>query len=172
MKKDTRKCPSCDKTISIKAKRCPYCRQDLRNWFRRHPILTVLLVLITSPFWIAAITGFWGGLTGSQDNNKSVTPTPERKQNFDGAVRFTGTQFVISNNDKFDCENARLQINGGDYSLNGYLLEAGHQYTVGAAQFTKDDGTRFEPFSTKPLNFYIGCRGNNELDHAYWYGEF
>ncbi len=170
---ETKKCPSCDKDISIKAKRCPYCRQDLRGWFRRHPILTIVGILITSPFWIAALVGFSQGITSSNSQSGgSTTPAPEKQTAFNASVNFTGTQFVINNLDKYDCVNARLQVNGGNYSLNGYTLEKGHQYTVGAGQLTKGDGTRFNPFGTKPQNFYIGCRGNNELSSAYWYGEF
>lgn len=52
----TKKCPSCDKDISVKAKRCPYCRQDLRNWFRRHPIITLILLLIFVPAFISGLT--------------------------------------------------------------------------------------------------------------------
>ena len=76
---ETKKCPSCDKDISARAKRCPYCRQDLRSWFRRHPILTTLLVIITSPFWIAALVGFSQGITSSSSQSNSTaiaTPTP------------------------------------------------------------------------------------------------
>jgi hypothetical protein len=76
---ETKKCPSCDKDISLKAKRCPYCRQDLRGWFSRHPILTILLILISSPFWIAILVGFSQGITGSSSQNggsATATPTP------------------------------------------------------------------------------------------------
>lgn len=108
----------------------------------------------------------------SSKQENAITPAPVKKSEFNASVNFTGTQFVINNLDQYSCENTRMQINGGSYSYNGYTLEAGQEYTVGAAQFTKNDGTRFNPFSTKPLNFSIGCRGTNELSSAFWYGEF
>jgi hypothetical protein len=165
------------KKIDERAKKCPYCQTDQRGWFRRHPILTTLLVIITSPFWIAALVGFFQGFTGSgSPDSSNTTPTHERQQTFHVNVHYTGTQFVITNLDKFDCQNSTMEINGGllkgGYSYDGYILEAGQEYTVGAAQFTKSDGTRFNPFAIKPQNISIGCRGDNELTSAIWYGEF
>lgn len=175
--KDTKICPSCTKEISAKAKRCPHCTQDLRSWFIRHPILTFLLIIVTSPFWIAILVGFTQGLTSSSSSESTdTTPTPVKQTELNARVHFTGTQFEISNLDKYDCQNARMEINGGlfkgGYSLDGYILEAGHGYTVGAAQFTDKDGNRFNPFSIKPQNYSISCRGDNEMSSAFWYGEF
>lgn len=172
---ETKKCPSCYKDIPIQAKRCSFCREDLRSWPRRHPVLMTLLIIITSPFWIAILVGFFTGLSGSQSSG-STTPTPERKTELNVKVHFTGTQFVITNLEDVDCQNSMMEVNGGlfkgGYSLDGYILEAGQEYTVGAAQFTDKDGVRFNPFSIKPQNISISCRGNNKLTTASWYGEF
>lgn len=174
------------KKIDEKARKCAFCQTDQRGWFRRHPILTVLLVLISSPFWIAILIGAFQGFSGSSSQNsnsqsKSGTPAPSKQSTFTASVNFTGNQFVISNLDPHTCENARMQVNE-DYSLDGYTLESGltsvtksgqvQVYKVGAGQFAKKDGTRFNPFATKPQSFYIECRGNNELTSAYWYGSF
>jgi ribosomal protein L40E len=40
--KTTKQCPHCKSEIPIDARKCPQCQSDLRSWFRRHPILTVL----------------------------------------------------------------------------------------------------------------------------------
>jgi hypothetical protein len=172
VKSETKKCPSCDKTISFKAKRCPYCRQDLRNWFKRHPILTFLLILITSPLWLAALVGFWSGFTGSPSQNKSnTTPTPDTTTTFDAQVNFTGTQFYISNKESVDCQDSEITINGS-YMLDHYTLGSYQIYNVGAGQFTKGDGTRLNIFETKPMDVNIRCRGNNKLTSSYYYGTF
>jgi RNA polymerase subunit RPABC4/transcription elongation factor Spt4 len=42
----TKKCKSCQSEIDAKAKKCPHCHADLRSWFGRHPVWTVILVLI------------------------------------------------------------------------------------------------------------------------------
>ena len=175
-KQETQKCPSCDETISAKAKRCPHCRHDLRNWFQRHPILTFFIII----FFLVSVLSSASQNPGSQ-NGKSTTPKPERKDTFMASVNFTGTEFVISNLDKSPCQNARMKVNG-QYTLEGYNLESALDstvktgtatvYRVGAGQFVKGDGSRFNPFTTKPLDFNIYCRGNNELTSATWYGEF
>lgn len=107
---------------------------------------------------------------------KPSSPTPTARDDFRASVRFTGTQFVISNLDDLDCQNAKMEINGGilrsGYVLEGYTLEAGKIYEVGALQFAKGDGTRFNPFEIKPKDFFIMCRGENALDGASWLGEF
>lgn len=40
-----KKCKDCMSEIDDKAKKCPKCGSDQRGWFRRHPILTGILVL-------------------------------------------------------------------------------------------------------------------------------
>lgn len=173
---ETKRCPSCDKDISVKAKKCPYCQQDLRSWFRKHPILTFLII------WVVIVTAInsVSPKSNTQNNNPS-TPTPEKQTTFVASVNFKNGEFIISNLDEHTCKNAKMQVNG-DYTLDGYNLESGLDstvktgqatvYKVGAGQFTKKDGTRFNLITIKPQNFYIECRGNNELSSAYWYGEF
>ncbi len=168
----TKRCPSCDKEISAKAKKCPYCRQDLRGWFRRHPILTFLGIVIL----VISIAS-----QGNGSQNKSSTKESGSQDTFAAYVNFKDGQFIISNLDKHICQNARMKVNG-DYTLEGYNLDSALDsvakngeapvYKVGSAQFTKGDGTRFNPFAIKPKNFSIECRGNNELRNAFWYGEF
>lgn len=76
--KETKTCPHCQKEIPVKARRCPYCQTDLRAWYARHPILSVLLVLI-----ILAIIGSAIGSsnqpsapTTSYDTNPPPATTP------------------------------------------------------------------------------------------------
>lgn len=42
MENKTKKCPHCKTDIPIGAKKCPNCQSDLRNWFRRHIVLTII----------------------------------------------------------------------------------------------------------------------------------
>lgn len=46
MAEDSRKCPKCFMDIPKKAKLCPNCKSDLRNWFVRHPIITFFIVVV------------------------------------------------------------------------------------------------------------------------------
>ena len=66
-KETTKKCPQCQSEIPEKAKRCPECQSDLRNWFRRHIILTIIGVLF--------LLGIVGGIMG-EDSPPSESPSP------------------------------------------------------------------------------------------------
>jgi len=163
----TKKCPSCDETISAKAKKCSHCRQDLRGWFARHPILTILGIIILTPF----VLGSFIFSSVDSEISKDTPPKPERKSELNTKVNFLDGQFIITNLEDQNCIEARLKVNG-KYALNGYTLEAGSTYTVGSMQFAKKDGTRFNPYNTKPQNLSISCQGDNELTSAFWYGEW
>ena len=60
-----KKCKSCQKEIDTKAKKCPYCQSDQRNWFIRHPVLTAILVVI--------VIGIFGSAAGNKNNSSSQT---------------------------------------------------------------------------------------------------
>lgn len=81
--------------------------------------------------------------------------------NLNASVRFTGTQFIIENDDNFDWLNVKMEVNGSflksGFILETYRMEAGETYTVGALQFAKKDGTRFNPITYKPQKFDISC---------------
>jgi len=87
-------------------------------------------------------------------------------------VSFTGTQFVIANRDSFNWTNVKLEVNSGLVS-SGFILrvgvmEAGQTYTVGAAQFAKPDGKRFNPFEYKPQSLSIWC--DTPRGDGFYYG--
>ena len=48
-------CPKCRTEVDAKATKCPHCQSDLRNWFRQHPIGTLILVLIFVPIFVSQI---------------------------------------------------------------------------------------------------------------------
>lgn len=165
-----KKCPSCDKVISIKAKKCPYCQSDLRNWFSRHPILTFLGILLLIPFIISSIASPSG-------SNEAESATSGKSENpVKVSVLTDGIQIHINNLEESDCVNARMEINGGlfkgGYVLDGNTLEGKTEYTVGAGQFTDKDGNRFAFQSKKIQSFQVYCRGENDLNGRSWYGNF
>lgn len=43
------------KEVDAKASKCPHCQSDMRNWIRRHPIGSLLLVLIVLPIFVSQI---------------------------------------------------------------------------------------------------------------------
>lgn len=68
-----KKCKSCQKEIDEKATKCPHCQTDLRSWFRRHPILSGILIL----FIIGIFAVGSGG--SSKPESPSVVETEEVK---------------------------------------------------------------------------------------------
>lgn len=80
----------------------------------------------------------------------SSTPPPELK----ASVRFTGTQFEITNDDDVDWLDVQLTVND-NYALKPGRIDARSQVKIGAMQFAKADGVRFNPFTMKPQRFRI-----------------
>lgn len=62
-----KKCKSCHAEIPAKATKCSKCGTDQRNWFRRHPILTGILVLV--------VIGIIGSASGGSKSNQTSTNT-------------------------------------------------------------------------------------------------
>jgi len=111
-----------------------------------------LVALVAVVMWICGVF---------KTEKKPETPSKPLYVDLNASVRFTGTQFIITNNDTFDWRNAELEINPGllksGYKLNAGLMSTGQTYTVGAMQFAKPDGTKFNPFLIKPQSINISC---------------
>ena len=77
---ENKQCIQCTKEIPKKAKKCPECQSDLRSWFSRHPIITLLLIIfIGLPFLsgvILWVSTWWTENTvnlSTTGQNESVT---------------------------------------------------------------------------------------------------
>lgn len=64
-------CKHCKEQINKTAKRCPKCTGDLRSWPERHPILVVILILISWVFLISKIPD-------NKESSKRVDKTPSQ----------------------------------------------------------------------------------------------
>jgi hypothetical protein len=63
----TKKCSKCSEPIQKSAQKCKHCGADLRNWFAKHKIITVILALFALGIIGSAING-----GGSNTANKTV----------------------------------------------------------------------------------------------------
>jgi len=72
-----KKCKSCKLEIDPKATKCPHCQSDQRNWFIRHPIITILLVI--SGFFAIGSSGGGSGNSNSNKVSNSVSKSENTK---------------------------------------------------------------------------------------------
>jgi hypothetical protein len=130
-----------------------------------------ILLLVIFAGIPSAIAGVFVSSPSPSSTTSDTTSGEERKAEFKTSVNFTGTQFVFTNLDDYDCIGSLMSVNN-KYSLDGYTLEKGQIYTFEAGEFTEGDNVRFNPYAIKPASFSIICRGNNELSQALWTGQF
>jgi hypothetical protein len=191
------KCKECSQTVSTEAYTCPHCGAPQRTAPPPIPptivvqplapekkkgmgIFSGCLVIVLTIFIIGVISAIVinnGGST-SPSVGKTVAPNGESGTSstvdLTAHVRFTGTQVVVQNGDTFDWTNVKLEINSGILS-SGFILKVsrisgGQEYTVGAMQFAKPNGERFNPLTYKPQNFTISC--NTPKGDGFYYGEW
>lgn len=85
--------------IDSKAKKCPHCQTDQRGWFRRHPILTGILVL-----FIIGMVGAIGG-SGSKNSSQSTSGGNQPTSNSNNEAKTTEVTYKVSDiikTDKFE----------------------------------------------------------------------
>jgi len=64
-----KKCKACQSEIDRKATKCAKCGTDQRGWFKRHPIITGIIIFIIVV-----------GVAGAAGDNNSSDPTPTTTQ--------------------------------------------------------------------------------------------
>lgn len=69
----TKKCPKCQEDIQINAKKCKHCGTDLRSWIVRHPILTILIVIVLIPILVKAVSDTDKNVRSRVDSNQQTT---------------------------------------------------------------------------------------------------
>jgi len=156
-------CKDCGKEVSKKANACPNCGAPVKNSLSVSSGCGCAILFFIGIIIFVAI----GSQTDTGTSNGSSSTV-----DLNATVRFNGTEFVITNGDSFDWTNVKLEINSKTFS-SGYILKtsvmkAGEVYTVGAMQFTKSDGTKFNPFTHKALNLSVRC--DTPKGKGYYYG--
>lgn len=158
------RCSECAKEVSDRAAACPQCgnpllgneadtAKDPAKPKDKRPQISTGAGCVS----LIAIFAFVGWCASRIADSPPAPEVPD----LTAAVRFTGTQFVITNNDSFNWSNCKLEINSGwvsgGYELRTDVIGPRSTATVGAMQFAKSDGQRFNPLSMKPNSFSITC---------------
>ena len=68
-----KKCKYCQSDVDEKAKICPNCKKKQGNFFKKHPIITVLLVFLIIGIIATSTSG--NNDSGSMQNNSNATST-------------------------------------------------------------------------------------------------
>jgi hypothetical protein len=181
------KCPFCGQEIDSAATKCFFCGAELSEESIhkrleelheqdaqlargiRKPVVAGIIVVIILIYII-----FFYDTSGKKRipviNNPSQSSTVRLK----AKVTFPGERFVISNNDSFDWSNVRLEIMPEStedcFSLRVPVISAGETYMAAAAEFSKEDGTRFNPYKMKPKKFRIQCKTPSNENGSYQAG--
>ena len=138
-----KKCKSCQTEIDDKAKKCPHCQTDQRNWFAKHPILTVVIVLI--------VIGIFGSSGGKSKSGTSNTPVeqganqPQSEKTEVTAEKVDVTDFA----DEFDANQVAAEAKWG-----GKLIE----FSAKISNIT-DSGISFYDVASKEFSgAQISCK--------------
>ena len=170
----TEKCPFCGQEIDVAAARCFFCGaelneksvhkrleqlhiQDERVARRvRNPLLIKIVVVLI----LLGVVFFYGTSDRKQVSDVDGSGRTSTVK-LNAKVIYPGARFIISNNDPFDWKNVKLKIipetTEDRFGLSVPNILAGETYTAAAAEFIKDDGTRFNPYTMKPKKFWILC---------------
>lgn len=126
-----------------------------------------LLAAMAIILLVVSVTGCGGSKTDT--NTKTQTTTADLK----ASVKLIGgTTMEITNNDTFEWTSVKFEVNGqglkSGYTYNLASVKPGATVKAPLNQFTLGNGTRFNPVTTKPLNFSIWCKTSR--GNGWWYG--
>lgn len=136
-----KKCKSCKTDIDAKATKCPHCQADQRGWFRKHPILTGLLVLFVIGI-VGAVAGSGGKSTSTSQPTAQTTSAESKPAE---PMKITARELA----DAFDSNQVAAEKEWG-----GKLV----QFSAVVSNIT-DSGLSFSSVASKEFSMaQISCR--------------
>ena len=169
------KCPFCEQEIYTEAKKCFFCgasldrnsienridqlckQEEIKHISRVEIPLAVKIIV----FIILVCTVLFLGRSRFKPSLTNVVSAQGSIVSLNAEVTLSGSHFIITNNDSFDWTNVELQILS-DYIGNNFItvipkISKGQKLSVRATEFTKKDGTSFNPYTMKSQGFRIRC---------------
>ncbi|MCW1949657.1 MAG: hypothetical protein KIH89_004440 [Candidatus Shapirobacteria bacterium] len=164
-----KKCKSCQSEIDDKAKKCPHCQTDQRNWFIQHKVATVILGIFILGGVIPSLT-----VGNKVSSNTSSTTSTNYTHDLQGNIRIDSNQLVITNSESADWTSCKIKLNGKynypskttDWAPSARIdkIKASDTAYVNLNEFTLNDGSRFNIYSTKAQDVSIDC----DNGFGYW----
>jgi hypothetical protein len=126
--------------------------------------------------WIALGFIFFGAIALIGDDDRARRARTPPAMHLHAGVRFTGTLFVISNNDTFAWSDCKIEVNPGVPS-SGFVyraprLDPGNTYNVGTMQFANNEGQHFNPLAFEPTSVSISCRDVPATNSGWYYAKW
>lgn len=182
------KCPFCGQEIDAEAIKCFFCgslldhnsvenrldqlhkQEDIKHISRAKSSFAVKIIV----FIILVFTAIFVGKSKIKPSLIQAISTQGSTILLNAEVALSGSHFIITNNDSFDWTNVELQIIS-DYVGNNFItmipkISAGQNLSVRATEFTKKDGTRFNPYTMKSQSFRIRCNTPAKENGSYYAG--
>jgi hypothetical protein len=142
----------------------------------------LIIIFIGMQILAAAISSYSriNNRSSTQNNNQPMTTQqpaePEKPRDpdtLDVSVSSNGANIVITNNEakNFVCDFILNQDYTYGSSTSGYSIKSGVETKIGIGNFTKDDGTRFNIFYTKPQSLRMNCdrvNGDSGTADVFW----
>ena len=182
------KCPFCGQEIDAAAIKCFFCgsaldhnsvenrldqlhkQEDIKHISRVKKSIAIKIIV----FILLVCIALFVGKSKIKPSLTEAVSTQSSTISLNAEVTLSGSHFVIINNDSFDWINVELQIIS-DYIGNNFItsipkISKGRKLSVRAAEFTKNDGTRFNPYTMKSQGFRIRCNTPAKENGSYYAG--
>ena len=151
-----------------------------KQWYKKW--WGILLIIFVGMQILAATIGSMNRINNRVDTQKDGQPVvqqpaePEKPRDpdtLDVSVSHNGVNIIVTNNESKNlvCDFILNQDYRYGSSTSGYSIMSGLETKIGIANFTKDDGTRFNIYTTKPQSMRMNCdrvNGDSGVADIFW----